>query len=428
MVIYLLLAILSASWGQDAEPALEKGIYAEEILGDLDAAIAIYTEIATDFKRGRHIRAQALFHQGSCYYKKGMPSHGLVSLTQLVTEFPEEKALIERAQALLPEELRSVARTPIPWKDNECLVYREHLPPDKAISGIMVTTANRVLGDQGEIWRTRLHRHMGIYPTRAVVDADLEDYHPIKVSGYRVDGALIKVFAGPESLEVETVIDGKSTRRTIETGRSVFSYLQAWQVVRTIPQIPGKVFYYPFYSEWMGLVLDLDLTFREPEQVVVPAGRFECVRGVTSQGLLTFWVSTQPPHYIVKINILGTISELSQIMERDPTRPMTVSDKHFSLTLPPLWFHYTREPDSANKTRIDLLPPQFQCKAQLVFSDHGTEEAGETDFQAGGLSMKRLIEIREKDNRRAVFTLEAPKDRYSEIKPQFSEIIKSLSW
>ncbi len=42
--------------------------------------------------------------------------------------------------------------------------------------------------------------------------------------------------------------------------------------------------------------------------------------------------------------------------------------------------------------------------------------------------MKRLIEIREKDNRRAVFTLEASKDRYSEIKPQFSEIIKSFSW
>ncbi len=52
-----------------AEPLsvlLEKGIYAEETLGDLDQAIRIYGQISAKSKAERPIAAQAQFRQGRC--------------------------------------------------------------------------------------------------------------------------------------------------------------------------------------------------------------------------------------------------------------------------------------------------------------------------------------------------------------------------
>ena len=55
-----------------AKPAsvmLREGLYAEEVEGDIDAAIKIYEQIIQDKSASRNHVAQALYRQGMCYLK-----------------------------------------------------------------------------------------------------------------------------------------------------------------------------------------------------------------------------------------------------------------------------------------------------------------------------------------------------------------------
>ena len=56
-----------------AKPAsvmLREGLYAEEVEGNIDAAIKIYEQIVQDKSASRDNVAQALYREGMCYLKK----------------------------------------------------------------------------------------------------------------------------------------------------------------------------------------------------------------------------------------------------------------------------------------------------------------------------------------------------------------------
>ena len=71
-VLFLLAVVLSASAApaKEASGLLQEGLYAEEIEGDLDAAIQIYEKVIQNGSAQRSHVAQALYRQGMCYLKK----------------------------------------------------------------------------------------------------------------------------------------------------------------------------------------------------------------------------------------------------------------------------------------------------------------------------------------------------------------------
>jgi len=82
---------------------LEKGIYTEETVGNLDQAIEIYKKIIAEDQANRKLVAQAYFRLGMCHIKKGQNKEGTEILQKMVALYPEQKDLIARAVKVIQE-------------------------------------------------------------------------------------------------------------------------------------------------------------------------------------------------------------------------------------------------------------------------------------------------------------------------------------
>ncbi len=93
-------AIASSTGPADASPAilLEKGIYTEETVGDLDAAIKVYQQVIDQAKTSRKYAAQAQYRLAMCYVKKGDKPAAAEQLREVVTSYPQEKDAVALAQ------------------------------------------------------------------------------------------------------------------------------------------------------------------------------------------------------------------------------------------------------------------------------------------------------------------------------------------
>lgn len=110
----LLLAIIAATPAA-TEPAsvlLQEGLYAEEIKGDLDAAIKIYEKIVAQAEKAEPAAAQATFRIGMCLLKKGDKAGAAEYFQQVVSNYPTQKILAKNATEQLkkvkPETKKSV--------------------------------------------------------------------------------------------------------------------------------------------------------------------------------------------------------------------------------------------------------------------------------------------------------------------------------
>lgn len=86
-----------------ATPAvlLEKGIYTEETVGDLDAAIKVYQQIVDDAKANRQYAARAQYRLAKCYLKKGDKAKAERALRELLATYPQEKLIAAKARGQL---------------------------------------------------------------------------------------------------------------------------------------------------------------------------------------------------------------------------------------------------------------------------------------------------------------------------------------
>jgi Tol biopolymer transport system component len=80
---------------------LQKGIFAEETEGNLDAAIKIYEQITAEAATNLSVVAQAQYRLGVCYQKKGNKEQAISILNDLLKQFPAEAALGQKARELL---------------------------------------------------------------------------------------------------------------------------------------------------------------------------------------------------------------------------------------------------------------------------------------------------------------------------------------
>ena len=92
----VLLAVGAGTTAQSVAELLEQGIYAEETVGDLDAAIEIYDRIVNDAQAERPYVARALFRRGQCLLKSGKEDLAIRSFQTLIADYPEQIDLVER--------------------------------------------------------------------------------------------------------------------------------------------------------------------------------------------------------------------------------------------------------------------------------------------------------------------------------------------
>ena len=104
LAVFVALVLTSgpAALAQSASEMLEKGIYTEQTVGDLDAAIEIYEKIVGDAKASRTFAARAQYRLGQCLLKQGKQTAAEEAFRALIKDFADQKELVARAREHVP--------------------------------------------------------------------------------------------------------------------------------------------------------------------------------------------------------------------------------------------------------------------------------------------------------------------------------------
>lgn len=115
-LIFALCAALAFA-AQDPSVLLEKAIYTEETLGNLNEAIGLYQQVVANTDAARATAAQALFRLGMCYQKSGHKEDAQAAFAKLSKLYPEQRGLI----AQIPSRTTAPPFVPAPLFDGEVL-------------------------------------------------------------------------------------------------------------------------------------------------------------------------------------------------------------------------------------------------------------------------------------------------------------------
>ena len=101
--LVVVLAPANLAWPESASVLLEKAIYTEETVGDLDAAIDLYEKTIEEAEANRAYAAEALYRLGMCHAKKGETAPAQRAYRKLIERYPEEEKFVSLAKAQLIE-------------------------------------------------------------------------------------------------------------------------------------------------------------------------------------------------------------------------------------------------------------------------------------------------------------------------------------
>ncbi|MHC4323764.1 MAG: sugar-binding protein [Planctomycetota bacterium] len=135
--IILFLAVVlvtSAALAKSASVLLQEGLYAEEVDGDLDAAIKIYAQVIKDDSAQRSHVAQAMYRQGMCYMKKQQEQQAKLVFDELITDYSDQTKIISKVKPLL-QELSNA--DPAALMPPDTLIYLEIGSPGKQVETIL---------------------------------------------------------------------------------------------------------------------------------------------------------------------------------------------------------------------------------------------------------------------------------------------------
>ena len=145
---------------QSVSELLEKGIFAEETVGDLDAAIKIYEQIAAGAEKNRSYAAQAQYRLGMCHLKKGQKQEAVIAFRKLIDRFPKQEELVAQAHTRLSAlghpiskmVARRIREGQLPYgrisPDGSYFTYVDWSTGDLAVTDV-ATGENRRLTDKG---------------------------------------------------------------------------------------------------------------------------------------------------------------------------------------------------------------------------------------------------------------------------------------
>ena len=120
-----------------AKPAsvmLREGLYAEEVEGNIDAAIKIYEQIIKDKSASTKHVAQALYRQGMCCMKTKDDAGAKDGFGKLATEYADQTEIVEKVKPLLDDLMNY---DPAALMPPETLVYVELGSPGEQIETIL---------------------------------------------------------------------------------------------------------------------------------------------------------------------------------------------------------------------------------------------------------------------------------------------------
>ena len=353
---------------------LEKGIYTEETVGDLDKAIEIYQQAIDSAQANRTILAQAQLRLGLCFLKQGKDDKGTEVLQKLIDEYADQPKIVAQAREHIPEAPQPLQLLPAPWTDGEILSIDMKLPGGQFI-GVLFSTAEKMTVDGRNIWRIGLRRFFGgggIIQAASSIDADAETFVPFTSS---MKHSLLGDFDGKYGKDRVVIVshpEGSERVRTLEFKGATYDNDQSPFLMRRMPLAVGYKTTMSLVPIFTGTQLSLGVEVTAIETVTVPAGTFDCYKVELDPLPAVYWISTDASRYLVKFEDSGIVGELGEIAHRSPNETVAYQDTDFgfSLTVPAGWYHRrlhgtVRDPQ-AKQGQVVFFDPEADLKFGTV--------------------------------------------------------------
>ena len=406
-MLSLSLAILIASqctttaWADTAAEMLEKAIYNEETVGNLDEAIKIYRQVVSTADETERIAANAQYRLGQCLLKQNKKTEAMQAFQSLVDHYPQQTEFVEKARQHLPGKLEL---TEAPWQAGERLTLEMRLPGGQPI-GVIGTGIESGELDNKPVWKMAIRRFVGGSHNEGVsfVAVDQATNFPIHT---KWDHTMLGQATGKwsrEQLEVSLVkkIGEAAETRTVELDRPAYANDQWFFGFRQLPLKIGYRTTLPIRVAFTGgNPIDMEVEVKKKEKVTTPAGEFDCFRLDTNIAQ-TFWVADVPQRYLVKFVAGGVDAVLTSITESNEVRKLKHDGLGCELELPSGWFQFQPEADNPREATFVLVSPRMPYAVvsikeiqQLKKQDRESVEAWAESKIARGKRVQRNFAVR----------------------------------
>lgn len=340
--------LLAASAGE----LLQKGIYTQDTVGDLDGAIKIYRQILNTASESRAVAAQAQYRIGLCLLEKGDSAAATQAFEKLIKDYPEQKELTDLAQQKMPR----VNLIPTPWPEREYAQYR--VSGDESENAIAISiepspeSANHIL--------------LGLLAAPAALwyraEVDRETLAPISTWAKTDSSATQDEY---QKNQVRITIAGKP--RTLPLGKGVFDFWEFPFVLRRLPLAENYEAEIPILM--FGLTNSLEAKVEALEDIAVPAGKFRCFKALVN-GMgdpMTVWYSADASRTMVKFSYQKVYAELAQINSTGPQPTTYRGEDGFSFVAPAGWIVGEPQQPADGGTLIQLTDPEGQATGVWVY-------------------------------------------------------------
>ncbi|MFO8008295.1 MAG: sugar-binding protein [Candidatus Brocadiia bacterium] len=151
LVVVGLVGLCALARGESADVLLERAVYAEETVGDLDQAISLYRQTIEQAEENRAVLARAHYRLASCYLKKGMRGQAAEELEKVVARYPDQEQIAARARDLYSD---LVLPDPASLMPAETLMYYEVGSPGEQVEKILGMLRGSPLENPLEVFGT----------------------------------------------------------------------------------------------------------------------------------------------------------------------------------------------------------------------------------------------------------------------------------
>jgi tetratricopeptide (TPR) repeat protein len=300
LILALVLGTGSFLCAQDPSILLEKAIYTEETLGNLNDAIVLYQQIAAATDASRATSALAIFRLGMCYQKSGSTEQAQGAFAKLLKLYPEQQDLIAK---IPPPSSGQLELKPVPWADGEILMFAIKLKSGLKVGDL--TYKFESTAESGRMaWKVKSIQGGG---ASASASADLANLPPISSLVIETTGRQYQAKYGAQQIENVITMDGASTKKTFQLVRTTYDDQQLIQILRCLPLQEGFQITFPiFSSNYPDAMVDAKIAVVAKERITVPAGSFDCYKTIVIRGnqspSSTYWISADNHSYIVKVS------------------------------------------------------------------------------------------------------------------------------
>ena len=367
LVVMAVVAALSsdAAFAESPSVLLEKAIYTEETVGDLDAAAKLYRQAIDEAKQVDAVAAKAQYRLGLCLLKQKKTAEAEAAFKKLVEAYPDQKDWVAKAKEHLPDQA-GLTLGEVPWKDGEFMQLGIKLGGGMKI-GAFVWSVDSAKLDGRDIWRMNTHRFVlagGDNKGISHVDVDKNTFRPIRSTFQHTLLGDTDADYTPDEVVVTVHSKGKTSTRKQKLDRTYYDNEQAVELFRRLPLAKGYKGITPIFASFGGGAIPIEVEVTAKETVEVPAGKFECYKLHLSLVNQDFWYSTDANRYFVKMEAGGVTGELEQIGLNKPDEMKTYTDKEwgFSFSAPAGWYFYASDkPEKDDSRDVYLLDPEEQA-------------------------------------------------------------------